>query len=148
MFGNTISMMEKSMDYLWKKQEVTANNIANVDTPGYRRKRVNFEETFRRKLEAAALTGKNEDVRQCRCGIYGTYKNSTAVSVFDTVVERRYRQIPVSDQRTVGEVSMDELFIQPIQVKTMESGIESISANGGQVSGKGGAETFKSKYRK
>ena len=40
MFGNTISMMEKSMDYLWKKQEVTANNIANVDTPGYRRKRV------------------------------------------------------------------------------------------------------------
>lgn len=26
---------------------------------------------------------------------------------------------------------MDELFIQPIQVKTMESGIESISANGG-----------------
>ena len=64
MFGNTISMMEKSMDYLWKKQEVTANNIANVDTPGYRRKRVNFEETFRRKLEAAALTGKNEDVRQ------------------------------------------------------------------------------------
>ena len=159
MFGNTISMMEKSMDYLWKKQEVTANNIANVDTPGYRRKRVNFEETFRRKLEATALTGKNEDVRQaiqssksyvvedahttradgerrqCRCGIYGTYKNSTAVSVFDTVVERRYRQIPVSDQRTVGEVSMDELFIQPIQVKTMESGIESISANGGQVSG-------------
>ncbi len=125
MFGNTISMMEKSMDYLWKKQEVTANNIANVDTPGYRRKRVNFEETFRRKLEAAALTGKmrmyvrrfkvqklccgrrahNEsrwERRQCRCGIYGTYKNSTAVSVFDTVVERRYRQIPVSDQRTVG----------------------------------------------
>ena len=163
MFGNTISMMEKSMDYLWKKQEVTANNIANVDTPGYRRKRVNFEETFRRKLEATALTGKNEDVRQaiqrrahnesrwerrqCRCGIYGTYKNSTAVSVFDTVVERRYRQIPVSDQRTVGEVSMDELFIQPIQVKTMESGIESISANGGQVSGKGGAETFKSVFR-
>lgn len=64
MFGNTISMMEKSMDYLWKKQEVTANNIANVDTPGYRRKRVNFEEIFRRKLEAAALIGKNEDVRQ------------------------------------------------------------------------------------
>ena len=42
MFGNTISMMEKSMDYLWKKQEVTANNIANVDTPEYRRKRVNL----------------------------------------------------------------------------------------------------------
>lgn len=41
---------------------------------------------------------------------------------------------------------MDELFIQPIQLKTMESGIESISANGGQVSGKGGAETFKKRF--
>lgn len=54
--------------WIWRlrhiMREVTANNIANVDTPGYRRKRVNFEETFRRKLEAAALTGKNEDVRQ------------------------------------------------------------------------------------
>lgn len=64
MFGNTISMMEKSMDYLWKKQEVTAHNIANIDTPGYRKKYVAFEETFRQKLRAAALTGKNEDVRQ------------------------------------------------------------------------------------
>ena len=32
MFGNTIAMMNKSMDYLWKKQEIIADNIANVDT--------------------------------------------------------------------------------------------------------------------
>ncbi|HIX28134.1 MAG TPA: flagellar basal body rod protein FlgB [Candidatus Blautia stercoravium] len=64
MFGNTIAMMDKSLDYLWKKQEVTANNIANVDTPGYKKKSVNFEDTFRRKLESAAATGKNEDVQQ------------------------------------------------------------------------------------
>lgn len=64
MFGNTIAMMDKSLDYLWKKQEITANNIANVDTPGYKKKSVNFEDTFRRKLESAVATGKSEDVQQ------------------------------------------------------------------------------------
>lgn len=64
MFGNTIAMMGRSLDYLWKKQEITANNIANVDTPGYKKKSVEFEELFRRKLATAAETGKRDDVRR------------------------------------------------------------------------------------
>ncbi len=62
--GNTISMAQKSLDYLWKKQEVTANNLANVDTPGYKKKTVSFEDTFRRKMEAAASAGDPGKVRQ------------------------------------------------------------------------------------
>lgn len=54
MFGNVIPMLDKSLDYLWKKQEVTASNIANVDTPGYKKKSVEFEQSFKRELEAAA----------------------------------------------------------------------------------------------
>lgn len=64
MFGNTIAMMGRSLDYLWKKQEVTSNNIANVDTPGYKKKNVEFEALFRRKLATAAETGKRDDVRR------------------------------------------------------------------------------------
>ena len=62
--GNTISMAQKSLDYLWKKQEVTANNLANVDTPGYKKKTVSFEDTFRRKMEAAVSAGDPDQVRQ------------------------------------------------------------------------------------
>lgn len=40
------------------------NNIANVDTPGYKRQQVSFEETFRRRLAAASATGDNSAVRQ------------------------------------------------------------------------------------
>ena len=61
---NYVNVLDQAADAAWLRNEAISNNIANVDTPGYRRKRVNFEETFRRKLEAAALTGKNEDVRQ------------------------------------------------------------------------------------
>ena len=46
MLGNTISMANKSLDYLWWKMEVVQNNLANVDTPGYKKKDVSFEEVF------------------------------------------------------------------------------------------------------
>jgi flagellar basal-body rod protein FlgB len=36
--------MEKALDASWLRNEVIANNIANADTPGYKRKDVRFEE--------------------------------------------------------------------------------------------------------
>ncbi len=62
LFGNAIPMAEKSLDFLWAKQRVIANNLANVDTPGYKTQYVTFEETFRSKLQAAAKTGSREEV--------------------------------------------------------------------------------------
>lgn len=53
-FGNTMSMANKSLDYLWRKMEVVQNNLANVDTPGYKKKDVSFEEVFDKRLRAAA----------------------------------------------------------------------------------------------
>lgn len=62
--GNTIPMAQKSLDYLWKKQEITADNIANIDTPGYRKKYISFEETFRKKLAGAHATHEPGAVRR------------------------------------------------------------------------------------
>lgn len=59
-FGNSVLMEAKSLDYLWKKQEVTADNIANVNTPGYKKKHISFEETFRRRLAAASIADEDE----------------------------------------------------------------------------------------
>lgn len=64
LFGNTIPMAQKSLDFLWKQQEVLAMNIANVDTPGYKRKTVTFEDEYRRKLLAASQTKNTSKIRQ------------------------------------------------------------------------------------
>lgn len=40
---NYINILQKAADTSWKRNEVIANNIANVDTPGYKRKDVEFE---------------------------------------------------------------------------------------------------------
>ena len=61
-FGNSITLGEKSLDYLWAKQRALSTNIANVDTPGYKTKYVTFEDTFRSKLHAAAETGNREHI--------------------------------------------------------------------------------------
>lgn len=36
-------LAQKSLDALWLRQKVIANNIANLDTPGYIARRVEFE---------------------------------------------------------------------------------------------------------
>jgi flagellar basal-body rod protein FlgB len=40
---NYINVIKKAADASWKRNEVISNNIANVDTPGYKRKDVQFE---------------------------------------------------------------------------------------------------------
>lgn len=64
LFGNTIPMAQKSLDFLWKQQEVLAMNIANVDTPGYKRKTVTFEDEYRKRLLAASQTKNTSAIRQ------------------------------------------------------------------------------------
>lgn len=52
-FSNSIHMTEKTLDFLWRRQEVISENIANDSTPGYKAKRVSFEEGLKSKIEAA-----------------------------------------------------------------------------------------------
>ena len=58
MFGNSMDLMKKSMDFLWMKEEIHADNIANVDTPGYKAKYITFEEEFAKRLQEAAASGR------------------------------------------------------------------------------------------
>lgn len=51
--SNSSLMMEKSMNYLWAKQAAILDNIANAETPNYKAKVVNFEDSLKEKLEAA-----------------------------------------------------------------------------------------------
>ncbi|GGJ55895.1 flagellar basal-body rod protein FlgB [Anoxybacillus voinovskiensis] len=43
LFSRTFNMLEQGLDYASLKQKVIANNIANVDTPNYKAKDVQFK---------------------------------------------------------------------------------------------------------
>lgn len=52
-YGNSINMVSKVLDFVWAKESVISNNLANVETPGYKSQYVTFEEAFRSRLENA-----------------------------------------------------------------------------------------------
>ena len=44
---NYVNVLDKAADASWKRETVLANNIANVNTPGYKRKDLDFESTLK-----------------------------------------------------------------------------------------------------
>ena len=59
-------MMRRSMEYLWTKQSCILDNIANVETPGYKTKYVTFEESLEDAIRSAAQkeSGGASSIRQ------------------------------------------------------------------------------------
>jgi flagellar basal-body rod protein FlgB len=55
--GNKNTALAKSLDAKMARQKVISNNIANVETPGYHRKEVKFEESLSEALDRSNLQG-------------------------------------------------------------------------------------------
>ena len=47
-----LSLAKQALDYRAKRQDIIASNIANVDTPFYRPRDINFEDMLTQKAEA------------------------------------------------------------------------------------------------
>ena len=54
---NYINVLNKAADASWTRNEVIANNIANVDTPDYKRKDINFEDYLKEELTKDGYSG-------------------------------------------------------------------------------------------
>ena len=53
LYGNGVALTEKMLDFLWARQNITLNNIANVDTPGFKTQYMTFEEEMAGRISAA-----------------------------------------------------------------------------------------------
>ena len=51
MFDNTSMMLSKLMEMSMERQRVISSNIANVNTPGYKRRVLSFESEFARLVK-------------------------------------------------------------------------------------------------
>lgn len=49
---DTVDVLNRAADYSWKRNEVLNNNIANVDTPGYKREDVKFSDYLESEMRA------------------------------------------------------------------------------------------------
>ena len=47
---NYINVLDRAADVSWTRESLITNNLANVDTPGYKRQDINFESVLRKAL--------------------------------------------------------------------------------------------------
>lgn len=47
--------MEKSLDAAWLRNDVISQNVANADTPGYKRKEVQFEDFLNSEMKHSRI---------------------------------------------------------------------------------------------
>lgn len=110
-FGNNLLVSERSLDYLWKKQSITASNLANVDTPGYKAKYVTFEDTYRAKLLAAS--GNRDAVRQAAKSAVWQVKESTTETA------------RMDDNNVVADAELSELTKSALQYQFVLNAVNS-----------------------
>ena len=59
---NYVNVLEKAADAAWMRNEAISNNIANVDTPGYKREDVSFETELRHALRSTKYVSLDKKV--------------------------------------------------------------------------------------
>lgn len=57
------SILEETLDASWARNDAIAQNIANVDTPTYKRKDIAFEDILNKALDGTNLDGNLTDKR-------------------------------------------------------------------------------------
>lgn len=73
-----INVLDKAADASWLRNELISNNIANQDTPGYKRTDVDFESQLTQALKNQKYTSidakvKNVDLKKLNGKIYTDY---------------------------------------------------------------------------
>ena len=68
LYGNGLLLGEKTLDSLWMRQNLTMNNIANVDTPGFKSQYMTFENELAQKIRSA-ITVKKASMKNVARGI-------------------------------------------------------------------------------
>ena len=57
-----VNVLDKAADASWMRQEVISNNIANVNTPGYKRQDVAFEDSLQEAISNSRYRSTDEKV--------------------------------------------------------------------------------------
>ena len=58
-----INVLDKAADASWKRENLISNNIANVDTPGYKRQDLDFESVLQQELGRSKFTSLDEKMK-------------------------------------------------------------------------------------
>lgn len=89
-------MMEKAMDVAWLRQKVATNNIANVETPNYKAKTVQFKTILNDKCKCVYHTPPQPD-DEYEFATYITEESNTNQILTENNVDMEKEQLTLLD---------------------------------------------------
>ena len=96
-------ILEKSLDATWKRNQAISHNIANVDTPGYKKKEVTFEEELAKAIEGHGFHGRKTRNKHIQIG------NASIEDIQPKVVERGSTKMRVDENNVDMDAEMTAL---------------------------------------
>ena len=81
-----INVLDKAADASWLRETAITNNIANVDTPGYKRQDVDFQSVLKKELGRTKYASLDQRMNQLNTGL-----NQLNVSTYTDAYNYSYR---------------------------------------------------------
>ncbi|MFZ5352089.1 MAG: flagellar basal body rod protein FlgB [Bacillota bacterium] len=111
--GNKTKLLEKALDAAWLRNEVIANNIANVNTPGFKKSSVSFENALNSSMNELSISGK-----MTRPSHMPTGKNANMITNPEIVTEE-HTSMRRDGNNVDIDVEMAELAKNSIKYNTL-----------------------------
>lgn len=105
------SLMERSLDASALRQKVIADNIANVDTPYYKRSDVKFEELLQSEMNGSSsnstFVGKRTDPRHFYIGTSSTKVEPQIITDGSTAINNNMNNVDIDYE--MSELAKNQL---------------------------------------
>lgn len=106
-------MLEKALDASWMRNEAISNNIANVNTPGYKKSYVKFEELLTDAADKFQISGIKKDGRFLPIG------KDNKISIAPEIVQENFTSMRRDGNNVDIDVEMAELAKNSIKYNAL-----------------------------
>lgn len=111
--NNKTLIFEKALDAAWMRNEAISNNIANVNTPGYKKSYVKFEELMSDAADKFQISGIKKDKKFLPIG------KDTVETVSPEIVREENTSMRRDGNNVDIDVEMAELAKNTIKYNTL-----------------------------
>lgn len=111
--NNKTVLLEKALDAAWLRNETISNNIANVNTPGYKKSYVKFEELLSDSFDKFQISGIKKDEKFLPIG------RDTVQCVSPQVVQEDFTSMRRDKNNVDIDVEMAELAKNTIRYNAL-----------------------------
>jgi flagellar basal-body rod protein FlgB len=97
LFDKTIDTLSTSLDLLMVRQQVISDNIANAETPGFKARRVDFENELQRAVDSTETGSSSRELASVNAKIYEDPRSELGLDLNSVDMDREMSELTKTD---------------------------------------------------